>query len=79
VFIFAGGPLGSSSHDDLDRFDGITDLDRTIEDCRNALEHSKMRRAHARGSWRSTWHSRDQRLRSSAATCRAAFVRRRLM
>ena len=48
VFIFAGGPLGSGSHDDLDEFDGILpDLDRTLEDCRIALERLKGKRARA--------------------------------
>ncbi len=48
VFIFAGGPLGGGSHDDLDEFDGILpDLDRTLEDCRIALERLKGERARA--------------------------------
>jgi hypothetical protein len=48
VFIFAGGPVGSGSHDDLDEFDGILpDLDRTIEDYQVALEHLKDERARA--------------------------------
>ena len=48
VFIFAGGPLGGGSYDDLDEFDGILpDLDRTIEDCQIALERLRGKRARA--------------------------------
>lgn len=48
VFIFAGGPLGGGSYDDLDEFDGILpDLDRTLEDCQIALERLKGKRARA--------------------------------
>ena len=48
VFIFAGGPVGSGGHDDLDEFDGILpDLDRTIEDCQVVLERLKGERARA--------------------------------
>ena len=48
VFIFAGGPLGGGSYDDLDEFDGILpELDRTLEDCTIALERLKGERARA--------------------------------
>ena len=48
VFIFAGGPLGGGSYDDLDEFDGILpDLDRTLEDCQIAVERLKGERARA--------------------------------
>jgi len=48
VFIFTGGPLGGGRHDDLNEFDGILpDLDRTLEDCRIALERLKGERARA--------------------------------
>ena len=48
VFIFAGGPLESSYHDDLDEFDGILpELDRTLEDCQIAVERLKGERARA--------------------------------
>ena len=48
VFIFAGGPLGGGSYDDLDEFDGILrDLDRTLEDCQIALERLRGKRARA--------------------------------
>lgn len=48
VFVFAGGPLGVGSHDDLDEFDGILpDLDRTLEDCQIALERLQGERTRA--------------------------------
>ncbi len=48
VFIFAGGPLGGSSYDDLNEFDGILpELDRTLEDCQIAVERLKGERARA--------------------------------
>ncbi len=48
VFIFAGGPLGGGSYDDLDELGGILpDLDRTLEDCQITLERLKGERARA--------------------------------
>ena len=48
VFIFAGGPLGGGSLDDLNEFDGILpDLDRALEDCQIALERLEGERARA--------------------------------
>ena len=48
VFIFAGGPHGGGSYDDLDEFDGILpDLERTLEDCQIALERLRGKRARA--------------------------------
>jgi len=48
VLIFAGGPLGGGSYDDLDEFDGILpELDRTLEDCQIAVERLKGERARA--------------------------------
>ena len=48
VFIFAGGPLGGGSYDDLDEFDGILpDLDRTLEDCQIVLERFRGERTRA--------------------------------
>jgi hypothetical protein len=48
VFIFAGGPLENSYHDDLNEFDGILpELDRTLEDCQIAVERLKGERARA--------------------------------